>query len=549
MIGLGVVIALVFALIGVRLVDVQAIDQGHYRQLGVAQRVHTVTVAPERGSIFDRNGNDLALTVAASSIYADPRNITDPAGYAAKLAPLVGIDADTLAARLGQNDKAFVYVARQMDVDVVAKVRALHLAWIGFVPESKRYYPSGTLAAPLLGFVGTDNNGLAGLESGNDKALAGRAGKIQIEQDPKGRELPNGQTTIRSTKRGTDLVLTIDQSLQYQTERVLTEEVTKAKAKGGMAIVADVRTGQVLAMATIDGATATSPAHPASASESNRPLTDVFEPGSTNKVVTIAAALEAGLVNANTVLQVPQQITVDGQVYADVDPHPLAMTVADIVRESSNVGTILIAQMLGKERFDAALRAFGFGAPTGLGFPGEAAGILLPLNQYNATSMASMPIGSGIAVTAMQMLDVYLTVANQGAGRAPQLVSATIDAQGKRHDVASAPTHQVVSSSTASTVAQILSGVVTSGTGVKAQIPGYTVAGKTGTARKPPYDKPPYQYVADFVGFAPAQSPRLAAIVVMDSPQGSIFGGDVAAPAFARIMQYALDIERVPASS
>jgi cell division protein FtsI (penicillin-binding protein 3) len=436
-----------------------------------------------------------------------------------------------------------------MDAGVVAKVRDLHLSWIGFVPESKRYYPSGALAAPLLGFVGIDNNGLAGLEVGDDKTLAGQPGKIQVEQDPKGRELPDGQTTVRATKRGTDLVLTLDQSLQYQTERVLTQEVTNAKAKGAMAIVADVRTGRILAMATVDGATSASAAHPATATESNRPLTDVFEPGSTNKVVTIAAALEAGLVNANTVLQVPQQITIDGQVYADVEEHPLAMTVADIVRESSNVGAILIAQMLGKDRFDAALHAFGFGATTGLGFPGEAAGILLPVGQYNATSMASMPIGSGIAVTAMQMLDVYLTIANQGTARAPQLVAATIDADGKRHDAAPGASRPVVSAGTASTVTQMLSGVVTSGTGVKAQISGYTVAGKTGTARKPPYDKVPYKYVADFAGFAPAQSPRLAAIVVLDEPQGNIFGGEVAAPAFAKIMQYALAVERVPASS
>jgi cell division protein FtsI (penicillin-binding protein 3) len=219
------------------------------------------------------------------------------------------------------------------------------------------------------------------------------------------------------------------------------------------------------------------------------------------------------------------------------------------VRESSNVGTILIARMLGKQRFDAALRSFGFGAATGLGFPGEAAGILLPLEQYNDTSMASMPVGSGIAVTAMQLLDVYLTLANGGVARVPRLVSATIDAAGERHDAPLGATRRVVSEQTARSMREMLEAVVASGTGTKAQIPGYRVAGKTGTARKPPYDKPPYKYVSSFAGFAPADSPRLAAIVVLDEPQSTIFGGQVAAPVFARIMQYALSVERVPSEA
>jgi cell division protein FtsI (penicillin-binding protein 3) len=343
-------------------------------------------------------------------------------------------------------------------------------------------------------------------------------------------------------------VLTIDESLQFETERALAQEVELAGAKGGMAVIADVRTGDVLAMVSVDGATDAGPAHPAFASTPNRPLTDVFEPGSTAKVVTIAAALEAGIISPSTVLEVPGSIVVDGEEYADVKSHPAAMTVADIVRESSNVGTILIARSLGAERFDAALRGFGFGMPTGLGFPGEAEGILLPLDSYNATSLASMPVGSGIAVTAMQMLDVYLTIANDGVARAPRLVAATIDSEGERHEAPLGDTRQVVSAETAQAMRTMLTAVVTGGTGTKAQIFGYQVAGKTGTARKPPYDEPPYRYVASFAGFAPADSPRLAAIVVLDEPTNNYSGGQVAAPVFARIMQHALAVERVPAS-
>lgn len=542
------VVLAVFGVVGARLVDLQLREQARYRQLGLEQRIRAVTIAAERGSIFDRNGNDLAVSVERSSVWADPRQIKDPDRYAQQLAPLLGVDQTTLATTLGQKDRAFVYVARQLEKPAVQAIRALALPGLGVVPEPKRYYPSDPIAAPLLGFVGMDHNGLGGLEAGAESTLSGKAGRLEVERDPQGHALPDGQRRVREPVRGTDLVLTIDQSLQYEVERVLAEEVAAADAKGGTAVIADVRTGDVLAMVTVDGETVAAPAHPAPAASPNRPLTDVFEPGSTNKVVTIAAALEAGIVSPGTVLQVPGRIEVDGQEFEDVSAHPTSMTVADIVRESSNVGTILIARKLGEERFDAALRAFGFGSTTGLAFPGEAEGLLLPLDQYNATSLASMPVGNGIAVTAMQMLDVYTTIANDGVARAPRLITATVDAEGNRQEAPLGATRRVLSEGTARSMRQMLETVVADGTGTKAQIPGYHVAGKTGTARKPPYEKPPYKYVASFAGFAPAESPRLAAIVVLDEPKSNYSGGQVAAPVFARIMQYALAVERVPAS-
>jgi cell division protein FtsI (penicillin-binding protein 3) len=543
-----VAIAVCFAVIGVRLIDVQARDRGHYARLGLNQRARTVVVPAQRGSVLDRNGNELAISVPATTIWADPRVIADPPAYAARLAPIVGVDEATLQARLSDHRQGFVYIARKVDGPVASAVRNLHLAGVGFEAEPKRYYPADPLAAPVLGFVGTDNTGLSGVEAGAQPILAGRNGRLLVEQDPQGRTLPNGTHRQQAAVQGSDLVLTVDQSMQFAVEWALAAEVTKQHSKGGMAIIADTRTGAVLAMASVDGPNGAQPATPSPVTARNRPLTDVFEPGSTAKVVTIAAALEAGLVTPATTLSVPGSITVDGTKYEDVESHPTAMTVADIVRQSSNVGTILIARMLGRDRFDAALRAFGFGVPTGTGFPGEAAGILLPRSQYNATSMASMPIGAGIAVTAMQLLDVYMTIANGGQARDPRLLAATVDPSGHRRDLPSAATRTVVSSRTADLVRQLLVGVVAGGTGTKAQIPGYVVAGKTGTARKPPYTHPPYNYVASFAGFAPADAPRLAAVVVLDEPQGSPFGGDVAAPVFARIMQYALAVERVPAS-
>ncbi len=549
LIAILAIVVVIFTVLAVRVADVQTRSRGYFRALGVDQRLKTVTLAAERGGIFDRNGYDLALSLERQTIYADPRVITHPAEYAAAIAPLVGVDEVELRVRLSQPNTAFAYIARKVEPDVAQAVRKLDLVGVGFVPESKRYYPAGELAAPVLGFVGLDNDGLSGLEQALDGTLAGRPGELSVERDPTGTDLPGTERTVERARRGVDLVLTVDRSIQYEAERALVEQVEAIDAKGGMAIVMDVRTGDILAMATVDGETAEQAAHPAPSTQRNRPVTDVFEPGSTNKVVTIASALEAGLVTPSTEFEVPQAIKVDGQKFEDVDVHESVLTVSDIIRESSNVGTILIARQLGSVRFDAALRNFGFGQTTGLDFPGEAPGILLPLSQYNDTSLASMPVGNGLAVTALQMLDVYVTLANDGVARQPRLVAATIDADGKRLDLPLGTTRQVVSSATATQMRQMLAGVVEAGTGTKAAVPGYTVGGKTGTARKPPYDKPPYRYVSSFVGFAPVENPRLAAIVVLDEPGKQFFGGTVAAPVFARIMQQALAVERVPGAA
>ena len=545
LIGLLVVLVLLFAAVGVRLIDLQALGRDRYTRLGLDQRVRTVQLAAERGSVFDRNGHDIAVSVPQQTVWANPHVVKDPAAYAAQLAPIVGVEESVLRDRLSQRDKGFVYLARKVDDPTVLKVKALGLPGVDLVPESKRFYPAGGLGSSVLGFVGTDNNGLGGLEAQYDNTLAGKPGKLSVEQDPQGRQLPGGTRDMVPSQRGGDLVLTIDQGVQYHSEQVLAEEVTNAKAKGGVAIVLDVTTGNVLAMASVDGPTGSRPAGPAPANERNRPVVDVYEPGSTNKVITVAGALEDGVITPDTTFPTPGELNIGGTAYKDEATHPSSMPVRDIVRLSSNVGTIQIARQLQKERFDAYLRAFGFGSPTGLGFPGEANGLVLPLSEYTDTSLASMPIGNGLAVTAMQMLDVYTTIANGGATRPPRLVTATVGPDGTRRDEPAPASRSVVSPLTAATMRGMLQGVVESGTGTNAQIPGYQVAGKTGTARKPPYDKPPYNYVASFAGFAPADAPRLASIVVLDEPQNNYFGGQVAAPVFARIMEFALRSERV----
>jgi cell division protein FtsI (penicillin-binding protein 3) len=549
LLALLVAMVVAFGAIGIRLFDLQARDTTHLTSLGLGQRVRTIDIPAERGNVFDSTGKILAVSVPQTTITADPRVIKDPAGYIAKLTPIltaggVTVDQASLLAALSDRKSEFAYVARKVDNATAAKVRKLGLAGVSFVDESKRFYPAGTLAAPVLGFVGTDNNGLGGVEYGYDKTLEGTAGKVQVERDPQGNDIPGGQRQVTAAKRGQDLVLTLDQSLQWNTEQALTQGVASANAKGGTAIIVDVQTGNVLAMATVDGATPDHPAQPATAAESNRPVTDVYEPGSTNKVITMSGAIQEGVVTPTTTFtDIGQSVNIGGTDYEDVDDHPTTMSVTDILAQSSNVGTIRIASMLGKDKFANYLDAFGFGQKTGLGFPGESSGLTLPLADYNDTSMGSIPIGYGVAVTAMQMLDVYSTIANNGVARLPRLVAATIDANGKQHNAPLAASHQVVSAATAKAVTGMLKAVVTEGTGVKAQIPGYPVAGKTGTARKAPYTG---EYNASFAGFAPADSPRLSAIVVLDAPTGSIFGADVAAPVFQQIMRFALAYEHVP---
>ncbi len=540
------VLTLALLLIASRLVELQAFGRDHYEALALGQRVRTVTLAAERGSIFDRNGNDLALSVPQQTVYADPRLVKDPKAYAAKLAPVVGVDQAALAERLASPGLQFVYVARKVDDRTAAKVKALRLAGVGFISESKRFYPAGNLAAPLLGFVGTDNDGLGGLESDYEGFLRGRPGRVVAEADPSGREIPATQQRDVPARRGGDLVLTVDQSLQYEVERQLTEQVANVHAKGGMAIVADAKTGDVLAMATVDGATPTTPAGPAPATAMNRPLTMVYEPGSTNKVITVSGALNAGVIQPDQSFVVPPSVTLGNVQFKDAEQHGVEhWNVSDIMRESSNVGTIQIASKLGKDRLGAYLRAFGFGSRTAINFPGESAGLLLDPSKYTSTSMGSVPIGYEVSVTAMQMLDVFMTVANHGVSVAPRLVSATIDSDGTRHERGEPRGRQVISPEAAAAVTPMLEAVVTGGTGARAAVPGYSVAGKTGTARKPPYVADG-RYVASFAGFAPAESPRLAAIVVLDEPGTSYYGGEVAAPVFSGIMQYALRLERVP---
>ncbi len=546
-----VLVVVVFGLLSLRVTQLQVLSGDHYRAMALAQRLRTIPLSAERGSIFDRDGRDLAISVDRTTVYADPTLVPDPALYASKLAPVVGVAQQTLYERLADKSRRFVYIARTVDDSIAKKVKDLGLAGVAFVPEPLRQYPSGSLASTILGRVGTEGHGLDGLESLYDTQLQGTPGEITVERDQRGRDIPDTERRNVPARPGTDLVLTVDQGLQYQVESSLVDQVTATAAKGGMAVVVDVHTGDVVAMATVDGATNGVPAHAALAGEdTNRPLTDLFEPGSTNKLITIATAIEHGKVGPNTEFDVPPSINV-GAEKSYSDSHRVngmeRWSTTDILRESSNVGTIMIAKSsFTNDELAAALRNFGLGVRTPIDFPGQPNGLLLDPAKYYTTGLAASAIGYSVAVTAMQMVDVYATFANGGVTVPPRLLDATIDEHGDRQPIARTPGQRVISQKTATTMSQMLGEVVRNGTGACASIPGYTVAGKTGTSRKAaPQGGYTSGTMASFVGFAPAHDPRFAAIVVLDEPANE-YGSVASAPVFSEIVQAALTQYRVP---
>jgi len=551
LVATSLVLLLAFGAIVVRLVQVQVVAGEQYTAFGTSQRFQKITLPAERGSIFDRNGNDLAVSLPQPTILANPSLIKHPLEVAAALSGPLALDVagrDALAERLAA-DTEFAYVARRVDERVATSVADLDLPGISFIEEPERFAPAGDLARSVLGDVGIDNDGLWGLEKQYDDALTGQPGELVIEKDPDGRTIPGGEHERVPAQRGDDLVLTIDRAMQYETERALAAQITAKGAKGGTAIVSRPATGEILAMANF---TTDPDTGDIVAPGNNIGATAVYEPGSVNKVITVAAALEEGLVQPGTELTVPDSLQVSDHLYTDHDPHPTeSYSVTRILTESSNIGTIKLAQRVGKDKLDHYLRSFGFGTKTALDLPSEAAGVLLAPEDYVGTSLGSIPIGQGIAVTAIQMLEAYNVLANGGVYIAPRLVLETVDGTGARHPTEVATARRVVSEQTAHQMQDMLVNVVAEGTGQRGGITGYSVAGKTGTARKPLpgggyQDAAGYHYIATFAGFVPAERPELSIIVVIDEPTGDIYGGTVAAPVFADLAQYGLRLFRIP---
>jgi cell division protein FtsI (penicillin-binding protein 3) len=545
LLALLILSVLAFLAISGRLVVLQVFDAGSLDQAAARQRLTVIDLPATRGRIFDRNLNDLALSVPARAVWADPRLVKDKPRTAARLAKALGVKKATLARRLASKGR-FVYLARRIPKVRGDVVQRLNLPGVFVVADVARRYPSGTVAAQVLGFVDIEGHGQAGIEQQYDGLLRGHPGKIQLERDPQGRAIPQGRRSLEPAEPGTDLVLTIDQHLQYVTEQALYRAVRDHKARAGSVVVMSPRSGEVLAMANMPTFDPNRIAASKPEARKNRAIADVFEPGSTNKTITAAAALQHGIVTPRTETIVPDNIPLcPEKTFRDSHSHaPELMTFADIVARSSNVGTIMAARDLGRDRLYKAEVDFGYGRRSGVDLPGEAPGILRPAQSWYCTDLGTNAIGQGVAVTVLQMASVYATVANQGVLRAPTLLRGTVDARGRVAKADRRPGRRVLSARTAKAMSKILEGVVKEGgTGTQAAMEEWRVAGKTGTARKPDTRRGGYRpgaYVGSFIGFAPAEKPAVVVAVVIDEPTRGYYGGSVAAPVFREVTGAAL---------
>lgn len=544
------VMSLALGGIFVRLAILQVSQASDLRERAVDQRVRTVVLPAQRGEILDRSGARLALSLPARDVYADPRYVHDAWATAGRLSPLLGDPVGSLVDKLTA-DTTFVYLARQVGLDVAEQIADLELPGIGFLETSKRYYPAGPVAAQLLGFVGVDGEGLEGLELQYQALLAGIPGDRMQELDPSGKPIVGGVDVERPPVAGASLVTTIDRDLQFQAQAALEEAVVSQGARGGTVIVMDPRTGDVLAMTSYPWFDPNAFEEARPRSYRNRAVTDMFEPGSTNKVITAAAAVQERALPLDERLPVAWTMRVGGFTIHDSHPHGVTrMMLGDIIAESSNIGAVQVANRVGASDMAAYLSRFGLGTPTGVGFPGEASGITVPSDRWNEVVLATTAYGQGIAATPLQMASVFATIANDGRWVQPRLVDATIEADGTRHDSPSSPSRRVVSTSTARMVSRMLAFAVEHGTGANARIPGYQVAGKTGTARIPLKDRPGYevgQYVASFIGYLPAGDPEVVVAAILERPaQG--YGGLAAAPLFQRVARAAISHLRIEPS-
>ena len=535
------IFTILFASVAIRLVMLQIVRAAPLDSLGLQQRISTIELPAQRGAIFDRNMVPLAVSSDARAVYADAQRITDPADAAAKISPILGIDVKTLTAKLSQH-AGFVYLARKVPVDVTERVLALRIPYVGALDETARTYPSNDLAGQVLGFVNVDNVGLSGLESMYNKILSGTSGKQVIEHDPQGRAIPQGRNSIVDPVNGKGIQTTIDRDIQFYAEQALARGARSTGAQNGTAVVLDAKTGDVLAMANWPALNPNNFGTATPAAMRNRTVTDAYEPGSVNKVITASAAIEAGIESPGDMMTVPYHLHVFGRTFNDFEVHPTwHITYADAIAESSNIGTIEVAIKVGKRRIYDMLNRYGYGRPTGVGFPGESAGVTLPYDKWYETSLATIPIGQGIAVTPLQMAMVYATIANDGVQVQPRLVRGVVQPDGSLTPSPPSPSRRVVSPFVAAQVRGMLIGVVEDGTGTRAQIPGYLVAGKTGTARVPNLNARGYStnLITTFVGLATADDARLVTLVQLYNPTPRVAAA-TAAPVFKQIMQYSL---------
>jgi len=534
-------LVLVFAGSLARAVWLQGVRAQSLSRMAVDQQRQVVTIPARRGTVYDRNGVELAIGEQATTVYADPKQVREPRRVAAAAARAFGLDEDALYRELLDRSRRFVYVRRKANPARAAVLTRKKLPGLGFYSEERRSYPQGPVAAHVLGYAGLDNVGIAGLERSLEPVLTGRPGRETIVKDALGR--PIDVVSSVDERKGDDVVLTLDSTLQATAEQVLRETVLRWSAKAATAVVLDPRTGGVLAMATAPGFDANRFGEATAERQRNRAVTDTYEPGSTFKLVTVAGALSDRIVTPQSAFVLPYSLQVADRVIRDSHERGTErMTVAQIFARSSNVGTVTLGRMLGQRRLARWVSRFGYGRQTGIDYLGETRGIVLPVERWSGSTIGTVPIGQGIAVTPIQMAAAYAAIANKGMFIRPHLVDHVSGRRRPRLE-----RRRIVSRTVASQLVALMQNVVAEGTGELAAVEGYKVAGKTGTAQKP--DRGGYstsRYVASFVGFVPASAPRLVIMVMVDEPKGAIWGGVVAAPAFQQIARFGLQYLEIP---
>jgi cell division protein FtsI (penicillin-binding protein 3) len=524
--------------LGGRLVQLQGVESSSYAALASRQALETLTLAAPRGQILDNAGAVLAETIAARDVTADPTLVSDPRSTAAALAPLTGVPVATLVSRLTVRGR-YSLLAQGLTPAAGSAVAAANLPGVFVVDDSSRVYPDGALFGNIVGFLGSQGTGLAGLEYADNQLLTGRAGLEQVDVDPSGRAIPSGVDRVRPAVAGESLQLTVDSDIQWEAQQAIAAQVAATGAAGGMVVVENPATGAVLALAS---APAFDSSRPGTGSSLEPAIADVYEPGSVNKVIVAAAAIQLGLLTPTSVLTIPPDLSVAGTLFHDAETHGTEhLTLTGILAVSSNIGAIEISQRVGAQRFYRFLRSFGLGSPTGLGLPGESGGILAPVAQWSGTQYATIPFGQGMAVTALQVAQVYSTVANGGVRVQPHIVAGVISPGGVLRPAPEPASQRVISAATATQLRAMLESVTTDlGTAPAAAIPGYLVAGKTGTANAVGPNGRYSGYTASFVGMAPADHPKLVVEVVLENPRTDIYGGSVSAPVFRQVMAFAL---------
>lgn len=539
--GLAVLVLLLgFGFIAYRLVDLQIVKADRYKDIAENQRYQLADLNPRRGCLLDRDGEVLAISKEAYSIYATPYLIADKQMAAADLSLILQVPRQELEEKLN-SPGGFIYIERKIAPEVAEDVEALGIEGIGLEKESRRFYPRGSLAAQVIGYVGTDNVGLSGLEMQYDEELAGKPGEAGVELDPSGEPIPGVTRMIEPPLDGSDVQLTIDSEIQFKLQEELARSVQESGAISGSGVVMDCRSGEILAMSVSPDFDVNAFPQVDPELARNRPVTDAFEPGSVLKILTAMAALQGRVVSPASVIHIPAAVRIGEYEFTDDHPMPKDdLTFAEIIAYSSNIGTIKIAQALGKEALSSYAALSGLGKCCGVDFPGESPGVVPPQENWSLTSLPTIAIGQGISVTPLQIAVLTAAVANGGYKVSPHFLDKIIHPDESEEAYEAPEGERIISEDGAASLRYILGEVVRTGTGSRAAMSLYNCAGKTGTAMKPdPRGGYREAYAATFAGLAPLEQPRLVVVITLDEPD-TVYGGLTSAPCFSRVTEFAL---------